>query len=267
MQDALLASDAAAAASLSAGFGWPHRVEDWASFLRLGQGVAWREHGALLGTAILFPLDARHAAIGGVQVAPALQGRGIGRRLMQALMDMAGPRNLKLHATAEGLGLYARLGFQPSGTVEQWQGTVGRGNASPRLATHADLPALRALDRAATGLDRGAVMHMLLETGTIVLDGPAGAPSGYAVRRRFGRGALIGPVVAHDVAAAAALVAGLQQPGFLRLDVPAGCGLIQKLGAAGLAPAGDVFVMVRGEWPGAAGTGPAVFGLASQAFG
>ena len=265
MIDTLTPADAPAAASLSAGFGWPHRTEDWAWFLRVGSGIGWRENGMLLGTALLFPLDAAHAAIGGVQVLANLQGLGIGRQLMQAAIASAGGRSLKLHATAAGAGLYARLGFRDHGVVEQWQGIVGPGHGTPTLATIADLPAIHALDQAATGLDRLALLQSLLEVSTVALAGPRHAPSGYAMRRMFGRGALLGPIVAPNATEAATLVAGLQQPGFQRLDIPAGSGMIAALAEPGLASIEDVQVMVRGPWPTPV-SGAQLLGLASQAI-
>ena len=79
---------------------------------------------------------------------------------------------------------------------------------------------------------------------------------GYAMRRDFGRGALVGPIVAASPDEAAGLVMSLQQPGFQRLDVPAGCGMIEALGERGLVSIEDVQVMVRG--PGGTGRRGAV---------
>lgn len=264
MLDALLPSDAPAAAALSSVFGWPHRSEDWALFLSLAEGVAWREGGALLGTAAVFPFGPDHGSIGLVQVAPALQGRGIGRRLMEAVIERGAGRSLMLHATPEGAPLYAKLGFEPRGLVQQWQGVAAGPAGAPHRATATDLPSICALDEAATGLRRAGLLQALVRVGAVTLSGPAAAPSGYAIRRRFGRGQVIGPVVAQDEAAAIASTAALREPGFLRLDIPArASALAASLTEAGLAQVDTVQVMVRGAWPDA----PSVFGLSSQAMG
>ncbi len=264
MLDLLTEADAGAAAALSKTFNWPHRPDDWALFLSLGQGMAWREGGRLLGTAVFFPLDAMHGAVGLVQVSPALQGRGIGRRLMEAVMAIGAGRSLRLHATAAGAGLYARLGFRAAGVVQQWQGVVGAGGPTSRTAEDADLSEICAFDRQATGLDRHTLLRRLFDASTTHLSGPRGAITGYAMRRTFGRGALLGPVVATDEVVATALLAGLQQPGFLRFDAPDASIPFQRvLSAAGLDSVEDVQVMVHGKWPAA----PSVFALGSQAFG
>jgi GNAT superfamily N-acetyltransferase len=257
MQDSLTPADAPAAALISADFGWPHRVEDWAMALALGRGVAWREAGELLGTAVLFPVDSRHATIGLVQVAPSLQGNGIGRRLMEAAIGLGEGRNLRLHATTAGAGLYAKLGFEARGVVQQWQGVASHAGSPPSLAA---LDAVRHRDRAATGLDREALLRTLFAAGTAYADDAGG----YAIRRSFGRGTVIGPVIAASETAAAALVAGLARPGFLRLDIPAErVGLAATLAGMGLASVEDVTVMVRGTWP----DSPGLFALSSQAMG
>ena len=225
--------------------------------LELGRGVAWREAGKLLGTAVLFPVDSGHATIGLVQVAPSLQGRGIGRRLMEAAIALGEGRNLRLHATAAGQGLYAKLGFEACGIVQQWRGVTTHAGSPPQPAPWGDIVAL---DRTATGLDREALLRTLFAAGTAQIDDAGG----YAIRRLFGRGVVIGPVVAGGETEAAALVAGLAQPGFLRVDIPAErTALGGALAGLGLTSIEDVTIMVRGTWPAA----PGLFALSSQAMG
>jgi len=100
----------------------------------------------------------------------------------------------------------------------------------------------------------------------VAIDGDAGL-DGFAVRRRFGRGRIIGPVIAPDEDAAIALVTALLQPGFLRIDIPAeATRLAAQLGNAGLTQAGQVTAMVRGPWPDPPPR-PHRFALISQALG
>lgn len=269
MIDRLTMDDVTTAASLSAGFGWPHQEADWVRFLELGQGFAWRQDGLLAGTALWFPLGDDHASIGLVQVAPGLQGRGVGRKLMEAVIEAARPRSLMLHATAEGAGLYAKLGFQTVGALEQWQGvcTMPPVRASDaRPATADDLPAIYALDAAAAGILRRNVLDWAMDGATVAVAGPTGAITGYAVRRAFGRGMLIGPMAATTEAAAVALAAHLAHPGFLRMDPPVGANALKAwLGSCGLACVGGGSLMRTGTWP--APSGATLWAAATQAIG
>ena len=54
---------------------WPHRREDIALFMRLGQGAVARDgSGALLGVALWWAFDPAAARLGLVMVDPARQG-------------------------------------------------------------------------------------------------------------------------------------------------------------------------------------------------
>ena len=277
----LLATDVPAAQALTASFGWPHRRRDWAMMLGLGEGVAV-PHATTLGgerlagTAVCWRFGADWATMGLIGVDAALQGQGVGRRMMGALMHRLAGRSLALHATRAGLPLYTALGFEPTGTTLQHQGAVTQPGLLPlpedarlRPAGPADLPALAALDRVAGGADRTALLAALLALpGGVVLDGPDGA-LGFALTRGFGHGQLIGPVIAGDEAGARAMIAHLlgQRIGqFVRVDVPRESGLAAWLPGLGLEAAGSVIRMVRGR-DAAPARQVRVFALASQAWG
>ncbi len=276
----LAGADVPAAQALTASFGWPHRRRDWAMMLALGEGIAACDpaapDGRLAGTALCWRFGAGWATMGLIGVDAALQGQGIGRRMMIALMDGLGGRSLALHATRAGLPLYGVLGFEPTGTTLQHQGAVTQPDLLPlppglrlRPAGIADLASLAALDRAAGGVDRTALLAALLALpGGVVLDGPGGA-LGFALTRAFGRGQLIGPVVAPGEPEGRAMIAHLlgQRIGqFVRLDVPRESGLSPWLAGLGLEDAGTVIRMVRGPEVLPAGP-PRVLALASQAWG
>jgi GNAT superfamily N-acetyltransferase len=272
----LTENDLAAAYGLSAAVQWPHRLEDWRFALQQGQGVAATQQGVLVGTAMAWPFGDQAAGIGLVIVAQALQGRGLGRQLMRHVIALAGEeRTLMLHATVAGQALYRSLGFVPGFEVRQHQGTCFAVELAPlpagarlRPLGRSDFAPLLALDRAATGFDRASLLTAMLDgTECIVLD-QDGAAHGFALRRRFGRGHVVGPVIAPDGAAARAMIGHFLGRGagqFTRLDVPEGSGLGPWLAALGLAEVGRVVRMLRGGLP--APAGPACFALASQAFG
>ena len=267
--------DAAACHRLSQAVGWPHRVEDWETIIALGRGVVATLDGEIVATALWWDYGA-HAALGMIIVSPSLQGQGIGGRLMDGLFSQAAGRSLLLNATAAGTPLYRRVGFVPCGGVTQYQGHVTSAQP-PELAPGdklrpvgpEDASALVELDTQATGLSRPAVVEKILSLGEGVILERAGRPIGYSVKRDFGRGVLIGPVVAPSSADAWTLVAhwlpGLEGH-YVRLDVVDGSDLADALSPFGLKRAGQVVTMVRGEAP--SPHGPArLHALSQQALG
>jgi GNAT superfamily N-acetyltransferase len=271
------AGDLATMHRLAQQMSWPHRLEDCAQLLELGAGsVAVDASGATVGVGLRWGFG-DVGTIGLVLVAPERQGRGIGRALMKALIADSEPRALMLNATAEGLPLYEKLGFVSTGLVRQHQGSLAEGSALPsapavpvRRAVPADHAALCALDAAAFGADRSVLISRLLASGEAWVVEHAGRPAGFAVLRPFGRGMIIGPIVApsEDAAIALAATAAKAAPaGVLRVDIPAEAErLAGWLTAAGLPAIDTVTVMLRGAWP-AKRRGLQRFGLALQAWG
>jgi predicted N-acetyltransferase YhbS len=273
---AMTAADVPHAQALTASFGWPHRLEDWALMQALGDGIVAERQGKLVGTALCWRYGADWATLGLIGVYADMQGHGIGRRLLRALMQALEGRNLALHATRAGMSLYAAEGFAPTGTIVQHQGVVARPEPAPlpqgtrlRPVAPADLPAIAALDRVACGMDRTRLLAELLDhPGGVALE-DGGVLAGFALLRRFGRGRVIGPVVAPDVERAKAMIApllGREAGQFLRIDIPRESGLCAWLAAVGLTEAGMVIRMVRGT-DASADRAVRTFGLASQAFG
>lgn len=272
------AGDVAVMHRLAQQMSWPHRLEDCAQMLAFGAGtVAVDASGATTGVGLRWSFGHDVGTIGLVLVAPDRQGRGIGRALMTALIADSEPRAIMLNATAEGLPLYEKLGFVSTGLVRQHQGWLGEGSVSPtapavavRRAVPADHAKLCALDAAAFGTDRSPLMSRLLADGEAWVVDHGGWPAGFAVMRPFGRGMIIGPIVApgEDEAIALAAAAARAAPtGVLRADIPAEAErLAAWLKAAGLPAIDTVTVMLRGSWP-ATEKGRQRFGLALQAWG
>ena len=120
------ASDLAAAQALSAELRWPHRLEDWRFALTYGAGVVAERDGDIVGAALRLLWGTDRATLGLVLVSPALQGHGIGRRLMTALLKDTGRRNVLLHATAGGQVLYEGLGLRSVGEIASIRGSQWR---------------------------------------------------------------------------------------------------------------------------------------------
>jgi len=269
-------SDLEAAQALSAEQRWPHRLEDWRFALAYGTGIVAECEGRIVGTALRWLWGTDRATLGLVIVSPALQGHGIGRRLMTALLQDTGRRNILLHATAEGRALYERLGFRSVGEIRQHQGIAAKARRQAlaegerlRQPDRHDHDLLAALDVKATGLPRASVVRRLLDDEQVVVFDRNGHAVGFSVLRRFGRGHAIGPVVAPDMASARALIShwcDLYAGTFLRIDVDAESGLPEWLESLGLQRAGRVTAMVLGKLP---PRGPACGGwaLITQAMG
>ena len=252
----LSSADLPAAHALSEEVRWPHRLTDWQFAFGFGEGLVAERDGDIVGTALGWRWGPRHATVGMVIVAQRCQGRRIGQRLMRGLLEPLQGRTVLLHATPEGRGLYERLGFVQIGEIRQHQGQALQGplialepGTRLRPGSRQDAPRLVALDTAAAGMPRGALLRKVLSDGdTVVLDRD-GEPRGFAVLRRFGRGQAIGPVVAPDAVGARALIAhwvSLQAGRFVRIDTDYACGLTEWLESLGLKRAGGPATMVRG---------------------
>lgn len=265
-------SDLDAVTDLVKALKWPHRREDLALFMRLGAGRAARDaEGRVLGVALWWAFEPAAARIGLVMVSPDAQGRGIGRRLVEQVLEDTGDRSMMLLATEAGKPLYDKLGFVTVGACRQYQGNYDGApadDAGLRSAHPDDLAAILALDTAAFGVGRAPVLRALMQVGRVaVLDDGTGI-TGYAIEREFGRGTVVGPIVAASEADAIRLFQALARPGFVRVDAVVGQeSFAGHLTAHGLAAVGaDSPSMLRGSWPEARGSAR-VFAMSSHALG
>ncbi|MGX7871954.1 GNAT family N-acetyltransferase [Mesorhizobium sp. ORM6] len=216
--------------ALSLSVGWPHRAEDWQFLRQSGEGlVALDEIGRVLGSAMWFAHGTDFATVGMVITSPRLQTLGAGQWLMKRVFDKVAGRDLRLNATRAARRLYLSLDFQPEKTVYQCQGIARaqtivepaniRGDV--RSLGENDIAAVIALDAAGFGLRRAALIEKLFahSAGYGLFKG--GTLNAVALCRPFGRGHVVGPVVAENDADAVAVV----QPhvmdhsgSFLRVD-------------------------------------------------
>ena len=269
--------------ALSISVRWPHRAEDWEMLRQFGHGRALLDGiGRVLGTAMWFPYGGAFMTIGMVITTPRLQANGGGRWLMKQVMAEAGHRALGLNATRAAWRLYTSLGFTPDAKVFQRNGIAARPPEPPRPAgtqlrplLASDLAEIAALDAQAFGAQRGALLGALLQTAQGVVLLRNGRIAAFALCRPFGRGHVIGPVVAATDAEAVAVTAPLAAPlagRFLRIDTRrAEGGFADFLTLCGLPLYDVVTSMSLGRrWVRAAapdGENPHSFALASQALG
>jgi predicted N-acetyltransferase YhbS len=237
------------AVALSQQAGWPHRREDWEMVLSFSKGwVAVDDAGRTVGTAVFTPFGATSGALNMIIVAESLRGRGIGRRLFTTALDAAKGRRLRLTATPDGEPLYRSLGFKPFGRIFQRQGILA---AVPAIggaedAAAGDKDAVARLDAAAFGEDRSALIDALWQAGRFAVVRENAAVQAFGCLRDFGRGILIGPVVAPSTRMAASLIGHLtarQEGRFLRVDIAADTGLEGQLEDMGLPQTDDGLVM------------------------
>jgi GNAT superfamily N-acetyltransferase len=213
--------------ALSISVGWPHRAEDWQFAREVGRGfVALDEIDRVLGSAMWFPQGDDFATIGMVITSPRLQALGVGEWLMKRVLAASAGRSHRLNATRAALALYRALGFQPNRTVFQCQGEARRSEetadaGATRRLDATDLPAVTALDARAFGAPRTGLIARLFAQSVgygIERDGELVA---FSLCRPFGRGHVVGPVVAGLDDDAVALVrphVDAHDGQFLRLD-------------------------------------------------
>jgi len=262
------------ALTLSEALNWPYRQEDWQFALQLGQGLAVEAHGRLCATALWWLYDDAFASCGMIIVSSAMQHQGIGSLLMEELLRQTQGRTVILRSTREGRRLYERTGFLPFGEVNQHQGVLAAApsktpTAGIRPFRAADLPAVCQLDRRASGMGRARLLEALVGRGSMLVMERSGVISGYACIRRWGRGVVIGPVIAGATADAKALIEAhltSQVGNFVRVDVPETSGLSPWLAEVGLSRVNQVTSMFRGH-PLRTAADATLFALSSQSMG
>jgi GNAT superfamily N-acetyltransferase len=232
----LTEGDVDAGLALSDAAGWNQTGDDWALFIRHGHAIGLRDSGGRwVATAAALPYGGDRGWISMVLVAEAWRHRGLASRLLDdgvAHLRAAGVVPV-LDATPAGAVVYRRLGFVPGFEIDRWERPASPAGSSatsaasssavpasaqlPTASANApssgasrpaglgDLDALLALDRAATGLDRRVLLASFLsrpETRAWRADGGGG----FVIARAGRRAIQIGPLVASDLAEAAALL-------------------------------------------------------------
>ena len=252
-------NDLPAAHALSQEVRWPHRLEDWQFVERLGSGFVAEENGALVGTGLCWKQGSRHGSLGMIIVSQQHQGKGIGRKLMNLVLEELGQRCTLLNATAAGQPLYESLGFQATGTLHQHQGTMeavapvalAQGETI-RKAEPGDLAKIIELGNRGSGMARDEVLRQLVAVAEGAVLERNGELAGFSILRRFGRGQVIGPLVAPDSERAKALIAcwaAACSGTFVRMDVTGSSGLGAWLAQVGLAQVDTAVIMARNGVP------------------
>jgi predicted N-acetyltransferase YhbS len=132
--------------------------------------------------------------VGPITIDPGAQNLGVGRKLMQAVMDRAnegGAPGIRLVQAAfhnRSLSLYTSLGFDIREPLSCMQGrTVERSipGCEVRPAKQHDEDACNALSRRVHGFDRGVDLGQAIEQGTARVVERGGRVTGYATHLAF----------------------------------------------------------------------------------
>jgi GNAT superfamily N-acetyltransferase len=166
----------------------------------------------------------RSGWVGGVAVTPERRRAGLGGALTEAVVAHLRDRRagtVQLLATELGQPVYERLGFAAETEYRTLTGPpapaggTGTPTAGVRAGRPGDRAAVLALDRQATGEDRGRLLGTLWPAGGMVAGG-AGAPRGFHLASPWRSG---GATIAADPEAGLALLEAVRRGGAEELSV------------------------------------------------
>src|SRR5580692_7798562 len=149
--------------------------------------------GRIVGSNCLDERDAI-AGVGPITIDPKIQNRGVGRKLMDAVMDRArerkfvGVRLVQAAFHNRSLSLYTTLGFDVREPLSVFQGPAVKKNHerfSVRAAQSSDLEACNRVAYGVHGHHRGGELADAIERGTATVVERNGRVTGYASSLAF----------------------------------------------------------------------------------
>lgn len=260
----LTPADFALGMELKAEAGWNQLDSDWqraydlepaGGFVGLCDGTP----AATLTTAVF----GRVAWIAMVLTRAEFRGRGLATALLKhslAWLESRGVESVRLDATALGRPVYEKLGFTVDGEITRYRGTPSLQTMTlfnPDLRIRPldtnDLPQAAQIDLEATANDRTRLLQLIHRdwpAACFVAERDHGGV-GFGMARRGSRATQIGPIVATDPEAGAALLAHSFRrvaTSEIYLDVPHANHAARDLAStAGLTAERDFFRMTRGK--------------------
>jgi predicted N-acetyltransferase YhbS len=184
-------------------------------------GVVAEQDGRVLGSNFLHEHDAIWG-VGPITVDPEIQNQGVGRRLMQAMLDRAadrgapGVRLLQAGYHTRSLSLYTALGFDVREPIACMTGPpIGAPphGTEVRPASPADEAACNALCRRVHGHDRASELARSVAQGVARVAVRNGRITGYASQIAY-FGHAVGETT-EDIEALIAAAGGIGPPGIL----------------------------------------------------
>lgn len=208
-------------------------------------GVAARVHEQLLGSNFMLLTDSV-GGIGPITIDPNFQGRGVGRLLMQAVVDHASTRGIERVRLLQdsfntaSMSLYASLGFdvrEPVGVLRA--PPPAERDATVRLAASADFPALGELCERFYKVNRIGEMTTWSAHGMpLLVRDVGGRIRGYLGPGMLGHGvaetepdalALIGQLARHAAPGQDIFFLPLRQTSLFRAAIRSGCRLMKVM--------------------------------------
>lgn len=261
---------------LSLSVRWPHRATDWKELMTMGEGFVARDSmGRLVCSMMYFPMSTQFASIGMGISSPRLQSLGAGQWLAEHIESQLKGSTVYLFATKDSMQLCLSFGFKILQPVFHFNG-FAKATITPETAFKVqtlqseDYHEVEKLDTAAMGFNRGRLIKHLLSIsqGQVIYEN--GKLRAFALHRVFGRGHVIGPIVAENEEQAVALINPIINTlsgQFVRVDTYLNSGyFVEYLSQANLTLHETATKMVRGELPTPSGSVTTV-ALASQALG
>jgi predicted N-acetyltransferase YhbS len=155
--------------------------------------VVAEAEGRIIGSNCLYEA-AVISGVGPITVDASTQNKGVGRALMQAVMERArshhaaGVRLVQAAFHNRSLSLYTSLGFDVREPLACLQGRTherSMAGCAVRKAESGDLEACNTVAQAVHGFDRGAELRAAINQGTAVVVERGGAITGYASSLAF----------------------------------------------------------------------------------
>ena len=184
-------------------------------------GIVAEEEGEIVGVAWLHPRGAV-ATIGPVAVDPRAQGRGVGRRLLEALIESAGRGAAQIRLVQESynalsLGLYLRTGFRVVAPLLELELPPASALGPPRVPLGLSVRAGAVEDRArvvardarAFGAQRPQSIELYLRRGRVLVAEQSGTLVGYAMAMGLETTAFLGSASAEDAEVLQVLLASV----------------------------------------------------------
>ncbi|MEE9250273.1 MAG: GNAT family N-acetyltransferase [Alphaproteobacteria bacterium] len=211
----LAGTDGPVGERLAAEAGWNQNAADWAYLLANGLGWGYEDETAQLGaTAMILPYGGAVAWIGMVLVTAPWRKRGIATALLRHCLRDAEERGWVpgLDATEAGRKVYLPLGFSGIYPLTRFMAEPAtpagnRDDVGCRPMIEADLATVTALDESTFGAQRRDLLaHLLGRAPRCAWVAEWGGDIvGFCLGRDGREADQIGPVIAADAAAAAAL--------------------------------------------------------------